>query len=229
MRNASVLFILTIILFLVSTGLMCSMIQRSSDDHATSDIPRLDSRPACMKAMKDSDFKEFRVWNIGQGENERLFYLIEKVNVGGKDTTDMEALRVYDNTCEMIFEAKANYFSGVEAIDMLRQPKRQLVIKSVSYGGSGRFFQILDYQNGKVVALTDDDEGSLYSGEAHIFPRYDDSKYISAPFQVFLGQYVASPNAHVLRYVDGKYRVVGELDLSEVGKFINGKILRSPQ
>ncbi len=186
----------------------------------------LSSKERYDQLLEENGIGILGVWRTGENENDKLFYLTKEKPADEKHPIGGEFLRIYDSNHKLIFEEAAVSFGEIEVISMLRQAKRQLVIKSINNGGSGRFFQILDFQGGKIVSLTNEDE-TLYSGEIAIFPQYHDGeKNYSAPLQVFLNDYLisSSPTSSVLRFSNGKYLNVGKLDLVEVGKSIDRNI-----
>lgn len=108
---------------------------------------------------------------------------------------------------------------------ILRQNRNQMIIQSVNYGGSGRFFKILDYKDNKIITLTNEDD-TLYSGDITIIPQYQEDKYYALPYQVFLTENLVSEDAAatVLRYVDGKYLSVGKINQKEMWKFLKTQL-----
>ena len=175
--------------------------------------------------LQKENIVEYGKWYVENGKDNFLFYIIKRVKADSKEAHKEESFVIFDQSGKQIYEEGADYFSGIEVIDMLRQSRRQLVIKSISHGGSGRFFKILDYQDGKITSLTDEDN-TLYSGEVEIIPQYQEIKYYSLPYQVLLGEYVSSPSAEtkVLRYTNGKYVLVGSFSQTEVGRIVEKKI-----
>jgi hypothetical protein len=89
---------------------------------------------------KDGSAKEgitdIGVWRVGQQEDDRLFYLTKKVPADKENPFEGVALRIYDNGRKLIYEERANGYGDIEVMNMLRQTKPQLVIKSINYGGS---------------------------------------------------------------------------------------------
>jgi len=210
--------------------LSCSILILSIGSHnqeiVSSDSDELTAIIAYQQNLANKGVSNFGVWPVGS--DEKLYYLIKKVPADKGASSD-ELLRIYDDTHKLIYEERANAFSGIEPFNILRQPKKQLVIKSVNYGGSGRFFKILDFQNGSVISLTNNDD-TMYSGDIEILPQYqDDVKYFSVPYQILLNEYGSSPSAEatVLRYLNGRYVAVGKVSQLDVGNFIYRRLLKS--
>lgn len=186
----------------------------------------LSSKERYDQALAENGIRILGVWRIGENQNDKLYYLTKEKPAEEENSTGGEFLRIYDSSHNLIFEEDAVSFGGIEVVPILRQARGQLVIKSINNGGSGSFFQVLDYQGGKIVSLTNEEE-TLYSGEITIFPQYQDGeKHYSAPYQFFLNDHVisSSPTASVLRFSNGKYVNVGKLDLVEAGKSIDRNI-----
>jgi hypothetical protein len=172
--------------------------------------------------LSQAGIKEYGEWQFTEESPQKLWYVIKKAaqNVDYEE----EVFSIYDYKKRMIYRETANSFDGVEIKNLLDQKRSQMVIKRINFGGSGDIFKILDYQNGEIVSLTDNDD-TLYSGEVTIIPQYQDQKYYSLPYQVFLSNNLVSKDATatVLRYVDGKYVAVGEFNQNIIGASVKAK------
>lgn len=211
MRTSKLLFLLVAI----SLAAVCSSNNKQFVDNSVVNIES-NSLPGIEK-IKSTDIIQYGIWKVGEAEHERLSYFLhERPGDDGK----IGVFSIFDGKKKRIYEETANYFSGIEVIYLLRLQRPQIVIKRINHGGSGSFFQILDYRDGKVVKLTDEDN-TLYSGESLILPQFQEGKYFSLPYQIFLTENLISEKATatVLRYQGSKYISVGKIDQSELADF----------
>jgi|SRR5687768_3733233 len=206
--------------FLISLAVATSVLFCSSDNRPLTNPP-LESETSLstsvdkLKLIKDVEeklerggIKGYGIWKLSEKADDKLFYFIA-VN---EDTSNSETLRISNMNGKVLFETEANDFGRVFIFNILRQGRPQMIIPSINYGGSSRFFSILDYVDGKVIALSDEDEAQ-YSGDFTIVPQYQEERYFALPFQILLTEAVASKDAEatVLRYVDGRYLAVGNV------------------
>lgn len=204
------LFLCTAMLFMVCSSSNKAIVTTPAD---TSDLEMIKSFQANLKKI---GIKNYGEWQTLIDSPKKLYYFVK--SQVQDDKTDVEVLNIHDENGKLIYQDTAGSFEGIEIFDILRQKGNQMIIKQVNYGGSGSFFQILDYKNGKVVSVTNEDD-ALYSGELTIIPQYHEEKYYSLPYQVFLSQYLVSKDAPatVLRYVGDKYVSVGTLNQKNIG------------
>jgi hypothetical protein len=222
MKKIKLIFLTLTMLFL-SFIILNQILGKQTQNNVLPDTDDLQALISYQTGLKKENITDFGIWRVGPNENDKIFYITKIIPADEEFPSGSELFRIYDNTHKLIYEEKANGFSGIEIFAILRQSRSQLIIKAINYGGSGRFFKILDFQEGKVICLTNEDD-TLYSGDIEILPQYQkDVKYYSTPYQVFLTESVSSPSpeATVLRYVNGKYVSVGKLNQLEVGNFIN--------
>jgi hypothetical protein len=178
---------------------------------------------AARNSLANAGIIDFGVWSVG--DTEKLFYLTRNSAPDPASTAGGQILAIYNSSHRLIYEEKATSFAGIEQFAILRQSRPQLLIKSINYGGTGRFFKILDFQGGKVVSLTENDD-TLYSGDVLIIPQYQNDSYFSVPYQVLLSQYLtaSTADATVLRYIKGRYVSVGNVEQSKVASFMDKHI-----
>lgn len=220
MKSNKFIFVVITIIFLISVLALVFVSNKETLKMS------LESNDCNVLAFYKKGIANYGIWNIGTREGDYLFYLIKEAKADNEYLYDGKSLNIYDKDGELIYEERANSFGGIEILDILRQSRGQLIIKSVNYGGSGRFFKILDYREGKIISITDEND-TIYSGGVEILPQYQKGvKPYSEPYQILLTDTLtsSSPEATVLRYVNDRYVSVGILSQTEVGDFIDKSI-----
>lgn len=171
----------------------------------------------------------YGTWQAGDLDHTtELTFVVKKVPAADTNR-GMEELKIFEPDGRPLYTVRADRFGVIGPRELFPNSgkRSQLVIGSVNYGGNGDFLQILDVQDGKVVSLTAEEDGFLYTGFAVALPRYDaGGKYFARPFQFVLQEHLTDDHAvgRVLRFVDGKFRDVGEIEMKTVGKMIEDSI-----
>ncbi|MBA3352590.1 MAG: hypothetical protein H0U23_09235 [Blastocatellia bacterium] len=169
------------------------------------------------KKLELKGINRYGIWKLSEKPKDRLYYFIGV----DKDEPDSEVLSILDTNETLLLRESAIHFDKVFTFYILREDRPQLIIPSINYGGSGRFFKVLDYRDGKVINLNDEDD-ALYSGDFTILPQYQEKRYFELPYQVLLTENAASEDAEatILRYLDGKYVSAGKVSQRDlwVGK-----------
>lgn len=208
-------FLLLLSLTIAASVFFCCSDSRSLTNTSIASETNFSNAADNVKILKDLEeklelngIKSYGIWNLSGKPKDKLFYFIG-VN---KDERDSESLSIFDADGKLLFQDSSNYFGRVFTFNILRQNRPQMIIPDINYGGSGRFFKILDYMDGKVISLTDEDE-ALYSGDFTILPQYQEKQFFALPFQVLLTENLVSEDAEatILRYVDGKYVSAGKV------------------
>lgn len=164
-----------------------------------------------------------RFWfTRSKGRETQLTFVVKPAKLEGTTQADGELLFILDEAGKTIFEHRAVSFSKIWTGRVLGKERSQLVIENVNYGGSGRFFKVLDYTNNQVVDLTEDSD-AMYDAFAEIVPQFHKgSDAIKEPFQILLTSPGLSNPIHyttVLRYRNGKYVLVGQYIRNEAAAF----------
>ena len=197
----------------------------SQQIEAQSEIPKKDllQKSVCNQEKFESGFWYVRM----DGVERRLSYTIYPTKLENVVQNQGETLNIFDESGNKIYEEKASYFAGFMQETVLAKVSPQLIIKSVNYGGSGRFLKVLDYRNGKVVDLTEDVD-TLYDAFAEIRPQFQKgSKTISEPYQILLtSPGLSSPTyqTRVIKYINGKYIEVGAFPQQKVDAIVESII-----
>lgn len=182
--------------------------------------PNLDFIVDFQNNVKTNGITNYGIWKVNDKSEDDLFYVI-KEDAGRSSESGGELLCIFDKHNHKLFEDSATSFDGIEIFHILRKQTPQMIIKSINYGGSGRFFKILDYNEGKVITLTNEDD-TMYSGDVTILSQYQEEKYYTLPYQVFLTEDLVSNDAPatVLQYVNGKYTAVGKINQKSIGELV---------
>lgn len=172
------------------------------------------------ESLAEAGVSDSGVWKTGPWVSDTLIYVVHKIPAGEEFPGGGEMLRVYDGGT-VVLEEKANDFNGIETTHILRTKIPQMIVKSVNFGGSGNYFRVYDFRDGKVVQLTNDDD-TLYSGSVAIVPQFQNPRYFELPLQVLLSQQIASESAEatVLRFENDRFRPAGTIDQKTIGQFI---------
>jgi hypothetical protein len=183
----------------VSTEPAANLSSESSDVNLIAEVER---------KLKQRGISRYGIWKLSEKPEDRLFYFVGV----DKGEPDSEVLSITDANGKLLFRESATYFDKVFTFSILRQARPQLIIPSINYGGSGRFFKVLDYRDGKVISLNDADD-TLYSGDFTILPQYQEKRYFELPYQVLLTESVAAEGADatILRFANGRYVSVGKV------------------
>jgi|SRR5256885_32477 len=135
-------------------------------------------------------------------------------------------LSVLNESGATIYE---DYFSDVSRVHdsfALRDTGPQLVLWT-NYGGNANFLEMLDYQDGKIVKLTDKIKNNNdFGSDAEVRPQFRTGVVpAQAPFQILLtNPGLPGPPEEkytsVFRIKDGKYQHVGEFSQRKVDDYI---------
>jgi hypothetical protein len=121
---------------------------------------------------------------------------------------------ITDRQGKLLYQIDGVEISNISTSAMLRNTRSQLIV-DVNEGGRVNSLKILDYQDGKITELLDEDDQE-YSVSALIKPQFRNGVNPSQePYEILLirGVGLASPEekyVSVYRYTDGSYELKGE-------------------
>lgn len=123
-------------------------------------------------------------------------------------------LSIINQRGNLLYQIDGVEIRNISTSAMLRNTRSQLVV-DVNEGGRQNYLKILDYQDGKITELLDEDDQD-YSISALIKPQFRSGVTSSQePYEILLirGVGLASPEekyVSVYRYTDGSYELKGE-------------------
>lgn len=179
--------------------------------------------------FNDEKIVAFSKWDVTGGDEYDTHNLLCFVRAFDSDPNYESKgvkLSIYDDSKKVIYE---DTFSSIDEIRTLggRYDAPPQLVLNVNYGGNANVLQILGYQNGKVVEMLNEMNGSGYE----IRPQFRTSIIPAKElFQVtVISDGLASGGekfADVYRYKDGKYYRIGQYSQTKADDFIERAISR---
>lgn len=188
----------------------------------------------CLRLLRDSDVIAFNRWRVEGSPDKGLIYTVRAFDQDPCYEGKGVKLSMFNEPGALIYEKCFSEVHRVYLSNALREASFPQLVLEVSYGGSDGFLEMLDYQDGKVVSLTDaiKPNNSFRSG-ANVRPQFR-SSIIPAlePSEILLTpDGLANPGEKytvVYRYKDGAYRYAGEFSQRKVDDYIE-ELMKQPK
>lgn len=226
MLKARVVYVSCMITVLI-VAISIIVLQRNfnSNGHSPSNVVAVESHDTNIESLlRDERVIAFGRWITAEYGGVNLSYIIRAFDQAPNCEGAGEKLQIFNNSGTLIYE---ECFSGIDRIfsrNILRNARSPQLIMEVNYGGSASLLKILDYQDGRIVDLTNDIETD-FSANAEVRPQFQSSVHpATEPYQILLTNPGLAGHSRkytsVYRYRDGTYRYVGEFIQQQVDDYI---------
>ena len=165
------------------------------------------------RRLVDEKVVAFYKWDVD--DDIVLFCIARDIGKPDLPGEPITTFSIIDQQGKLLYEIDGIEINNISKSAMLRNSRWQLVV-DVNGGGKVNSLKILDYQQGKITELLDD-EDQQYSISALIKPQFRSGVTPSQePYEILLvrGVGLASPDekyVNVYRYSDGAYELKGEV------------------
>lgn len=170
-------------------------------------------------------------WDVGGGaDGGSLKYAVRPLEQSNQGLA--VRLSILDQSGAEIFGQDLGGVSRIYPSYALRKGSPQLVLE-VDYGGNAGVLEVLDYQDGKVVDLTDAIKpDNDFGSNAEVRPQFRAGvNAATEPFQILLTQGPLPGSeekiTRVFRFKDGRYRFYGEFSQRKVDDYIE-QLMKQP-
>lgn len=172
--------------------------------------------------LSDRQLIAFNKWSTERNGDSSLSFVIRTSAEPDCPGSGVK-LSILDKAGTAIYEDSFCWIAAIYPQNILRNGRPQLVIEA-NFGGNANSLEILDYQNGKVVDLTQDIEND-YGSHADVRPQFRSAvRPAVEPFQLLLTDpgFASTGEKHttVYRFKDGAYRFVGEFSATKADDLI---------
>jgi len=185
---------------------------------------------AIMSWLRDKKVMLFYRWQVGDDERNQAFCIVRACDENPNYECAGVKLSIVDGMGRVIHEEHYSEVYRMYPVFALRKAHPQLVIEG-DYGGSAKFFEMLDYRNGQIVSLMGKPNNDFSAG-AEVRPQFrTEVNAAKEPFQILLthgASGLASPGekyTNVYRYKEGSYRFVGSFPQQRVDDYME-KLMR---
>lgn len=169
-------------------------------------------------------------WNVFNADKEEeLVCVWTKFEQNPKFEGQGTTFSIFDSDGKLIYEEKFSELISFYPVSALRTEADQLAME-IGYGGSGTYYlQLFDYDNRRIRNLLDRKD-SEFNVQAEIKPQFQSGISSSRePFEIRLtrGIGLASPaekRTSLYRYVNDRYRFIGEYSQQGADDFIESQI-----
>lgn len=169
---------------------------------------------------RDKNFIAFGYWPVRFEDGVSLHYVVSKYVDIGDQNRGGQKLSIFDESGKLLYEETAISFGKVYSLGALRNSTSQLILSSINYGGSARFFKVLDFREGRVKPITSEDD-MQFTADAQISPQFRNGvRTDTEPYEIVLTDPGLASNTHyarVYRYKNGKYVYQAEYNRQTAG------------
>ena len=169
------------------------------------------------------------------GEDKEIYAEIKRVNespLSGDSTyKESDKLSIYDEKRKKLYELKDFEISDIQTVRLLAPNSREIMITR-NGGGTDDFLTILKYEKGKIIEALDTSETQFRGGYFTMLQYRTgmDGPYFK-PSQLIVIQQIGgidtNPSASVFREKGGKLQKAGEIQMQELGDFIEKQIAKN--
>ena len=169
------------------------------------------------------------------GEDKEIYAEIKRVNEsplpGDSTYKESDKLSIYDEHRKLLYELKDFHILNIESVRLLTPYSREIMVTR-NGGGTDNFLTILKYEKGKIVEALDTSETQFRGGYFTMLQYRTgmDGPYFK-PSQLIVIQQIGgidtNPSASVFREKGGKLQKAGEIQMQELGDFIEKQIAKN--
>jgi hypothetical protein len=178
--------------------------------------------------LRAEKISEIKVWG---DEDERFYCVISAVDESPTEDSmfkTSDKLSIYDKSGKIVYESKDFGLGNLDFGRFLKSDESEIMF-TTNGGGTDSFLNILSCKNGKFTEIEIGDSAQFRGGYFSL-PQYrtgSKTAYFN-PSQLIVihqqGGADENPTASVLRTKDNKLQKVGEIQMRELGDFIESQV-----
>lgn len=226
MRRVRVVLALLAFLVTLTLGIALSSRLVPSEDRAGDVPPEENSVESRIRRLQDSGIVAFSRWGSEDNLDRGLTCIVRRLNQDSCYPGEGVKFSVINQARTSIYDECFTDVLRIYPVYALRNTEFPQLALEVTYGGGDAFLEILDYQDGKVVALTKSiSKESQFASGVEVRPQFRSGVNPSQEaYQILLtNPSLAGPGEKfttVFRYKDGAYKRVGEFSQQKVDNYI---------